>query len=58
MEYTGSVRTLARKLYALVCLWLYPLRLDTKSSTFYLFVGLQKVAMPVAVVEDLGIGLQ
>ena len=58
MEDIGPIGVLARRLYALVYLQLYPLGLDAKLSTLYSLIGLQEIAISIAIVEDLGIGLQ
>ena len=57
MEYIGLVRALARKLYALVLLRLYPPRSDAKLSSLGSLVGLKEFVVPIAIVEDLSTGL-
>ena len=57
VEHTSFIGVLARKLYILVLLRLYPPRSDTKPSPIGSFVGLKEFIVPIAVVEDLNIGL-
>jgi hypothetical protein len=58
VEYISLIGVLARKLYTLVLLRLYPPRSGAKPSPISSFVGLKEFIVPIAIVEDLSIGLK
>jgi hypothetical protein len=57
VEYISFVGALARKLYALALLRPYPPRSGAKLSPIGSFIGLKEFVVPIAIVEDLSIGL-
>jgi hypothetical protein len=57
VEYISLVGVLARKLYTLALLRLYPSRSGAKLSPIGSFVGLKEFVVLIAIVEDLSTGL-
>jgi hypothetical protein len=57
VEYIGLVGVLARKLYTLVLLRLCPSWSGAKPPSLGSLIGPKEFIVPIAVVEDLSIGL-